>query len=68
MVDDLKTDAVLAMRETGFNPAAIVETSPGNFQAWMKHPERLSKEVSTAPWRRSSAVITAQPTGGTLDA
>jgi aromatic ring-cleaving dioxygenase len=48
MVDDLTADAVSAMKETGFNPAVIVETSPDNFQAWLKHPERLSREVSTA--------------------
>ena len=41
MVDDLTTDAVSAMKEAGFNPAVIVETSPGNYQAWLKHPERL---------------------------
>lgn len=51
MVDDLTTDAVLAMKEAGFNPAVIVETSPGNFQAWLKHCERISKEVSTAAAR-----------------
>jgi len=51
MVDDLTADAVSAMQETGFNPAVIVETSPGNFQAWLKHPERLSREVSTAAAR-----------------
>ncbi len=51
MVDDLTRNGVLAMKETGFNPAAIVETSPGNFQAWLKHPERLSKELSTAAAR-----------------
>jgi hypothetical protein len=51
MVDDLTTDAVSAMKETGFDPAVIVETSPGNYQAWLKHPERLSKEVSTAAAR-----------------
>ena len=39
------------MKESGFNPAVIVETSPGNFQAWLKHPERLSKEVGTAAAR-----------------
>src|ERR1035438_911770 len=44
MVDDLTTDAVSAMKEAGFNPSVIVETSPGNFQAWLKHPERISKE------------------------
>jgi hypothetical protein len=48
MVDDLTADAVSVMKEAGFNPAVIVETSPGNFQAWLKHPERLSKELSTA--------------------
>jgi hypothetical protein len=48
LVDDLTNDAVLTMSEVGFHPALIVETSPGNFQAWLKHPERLTKEVGTA--------------------
>jgi hypothetical protein len=51
MVDDLTKDAVSAMKETGFNPAVIVETSPGNYQAWLKHTEQLGKEVSTATAR-----------------
>jgi hypothetical protein len=51
MVDDLTTDAVLAMKQAGFNPAVIAETSPGNYQAWLKHPEQLSKELSTAAAR-----------------
>ena len=51
MVDDLTAEAISAMKQTGFNPAAIVETSLGNFQAWLKHPERLSKELSTAAAR-----------------
>ncbi len=51
MVDDLTTDAVSAMKQAGFNPAVIVETSLGNYQAWLKHPELLSKEVSTAAAR-----------------
>jgi len=48
MVDDLTAESISAMKQAGFNPAAAVETSLGNFQAWMKHPERLSKELSTA--------------------
>jgi hypothetical protein len=48
LVDDLRKDAVLTMREAGFDPAVVVETSSGNFQAWLKHPERLTKEVGTA--------------------
>lgn len=51
LVDDLTKDALLSMKETGFNPALIVETSPGNYQAWLRHAEELSKEVSTAAAR-----------------
>lgn len=51
MVDDLTKDSVLAMKEAGFKPAVIVETSPGNYQAWLKQHERLSKELSTAAAR-----------------
>jgi hypothetical protein len=51
LVDDLTGRAVLAMKERGFNPAIIVETSPGNFQAWVKHPEALSRREGTATAR-----------------
>ena len=51
LIDDLTKDAVLGMKEADFNPALVVETSPGNYQAWVKHPERLSKEISTAAAR-----------------
>jgi len=52
LVDDLTRDAVVSMKRAGFAPAAVVETSPGNFQAWVKHPEPLSKELGTAAARR----------------
>lgn len=48
LVDDLSADAVGQMEKTGFAPALVVQTSPANFQAWLKHPEPLSKELSTA--------------------
>src|SRR5262245_8405834 len=48
LVDDLKADAIAEMTRSGFNPAVVTETSPGNFQAWLKHPEQLSKELGTA--------------------
>ena len=54
LVDDLSRDAVLAMKRRGFAPAAVVETSPGNFQAWLKQPEPLSKELGTAVARALS--------------
>ena len=37
LVDDLGADAIAAMRESGFQPALVVETSPHNFQAWLNH-------------------------------
>jgi hypothetical protein len=51
MVDDLTQQAVSTMKQAGFTPALVVETSPGNYQAWLKHPERLGREVSTASAR-----------------
>jgi hypothetical protein len=51
LIDDLKADAVERMKREGYQPALVVETSPGNFQAWLKHPERLPKDVGTATAR-----------------
>lgn len=51
LIDDLTAQAVAEMRNTGFEPAAIVETSSNNFQAWLKHPEPLDRETSTAAAR-----------------
>ena len=52
LVDDLTADAVKRMKVTGFTPAAVVETSPGNFQAWLKHPRQLPRELSTMAARK----------------
>jgi hypothetical protein len=51
LVDDLTEASVQRMKTTGFAPALVVETSPGNFQAWLKHSRPLSREVSTAAAR-----------------
>ena len=51
LVDDLSENRILAMKQAGFDPAIVAETSEGNYQAWLKHPERLDKEVSTAAAR-----------------
>ena len=47
LVDDLTAESVRRMKATGFAPAAVVETSPGNFQAWLRHPRQLPRELST---------------------
>ena len=52
LIDDLNAEAVAAMKQAGFAPAAVIETSPGNYQAWVKHSARLSKELGTAAARK----------------
>lgn len=48
LIDDLSAESVQRMKAAGFVPALVVQTSPGNFQAWIKHPAPLPKELSTA--------------------
>ena len=55
LVDDLTADAIRRMKSVGFHPAVVVETSPGNFQAWLKHPRPLPRELSTAAARSLAA-------------
>src|SRR5271168_2883372 len=47
LVDDLKAAAIVEMKAQGFEPALVVETSPGNFQAWLKHGQVLDEATST---------------------
>ena len=35
------------MISEGFEPCAVIETSPGNFQAWLKHTRVLPKALGT---------------------
>src|SRR5262249_13418738 len=51
LVDDLTLGALERMRASGFTPALIVETSPGNFQAWLNHGRVLSRNLSSAAAR-----------------
>jgi len=47
LVDDLTAAALARMKAEGFEPAAVVETSPGNFQAWLQHGQVLDEATST---------------------
>jgi hypothetical protein len=51
LIDDLEAADIQNMKASGFTPALVVQTSPDNFQAWVKHPEVLDKENSTAAAR-----------------
>ncbi|MGO9057664.1 MAG: DNA-primase RepB domain-containing protein [Candidatus Binataceae bacterium] len=47
LVDDLKAAAIAGMKAQGFEPALVVETSPDNFQAWLRHGQVLDEASST---------------------
>lgn len=51
LVDDLTATSIKRLKDDGFSPAIIVETSPGNFQAWLNHGRILPKAESTAAAR-----------------
>lgn len=63
LVDDLSAGSIERMKTSGFQPAAVVETSPGNFQAWLNHGLPLSKGLGTVVARSL-----AQDFGGDLKA
>ena len=68
VLDDLNSDSVAQLPIDGYEPCAVVETSLGNFQAWLKHDDvypsplstfvaqtlanRYSADPSAADWRR----------------
>lgn len=37
LIDDLNAESVDRMMDHGFQPAVVIETSPGNFQVWLNH-------------------------------
>ena len=68
VLDDLNSDSVARLAVDGLEPCAVVETSLGNFQAWLKHDDvypatlstfvaqtlakRYQADPSAADWRR----------------
>jgi len=49
LIDDVPAVTVERMRAEGYTPAVVVETSPTNFQAWVRVSDTpLSKEEGTA--------------------
>jgi hypothetical protein len=45
--DDLSEISLAKLTADGFTPCAVVETSAGNFQAWLKNPAALPKLLGT---------------------
>jgi hypothetical protein len=47
LLDDLDSQSLAKLVSDGLKPAAVIETSPGNFHAWLRHPARLDPAVNT---------------------
>jgi hypothetical protein len=47
VLDDLSLEVIVRMKEEGFEPAVVVETSPSNFQAWLNHGQVIDALTST---------------------
>jgi hypothetical protein len=47
ILDDLTAKSVERLSADGYEPCAVVETSTGNFQAWLKHAEVYPAALST---------------------
>lgn len=61
VLDDLSDAALARLAPDGFGPCAVVETSPGNFQAWLRHPEVLPKLLGTLAAQTLAARYGADP-------
>jgi hypothetical protein len=63
LVDDLTADKISSMAKDGFPSAATIETSPGNYQAWVK----LSDKTLSAEVRERAAKGLAKHYGGDMN-
>jgi hypothetical protein len=60
-LDDLNETSLARLSTDGFTPCAVVETSAGNFQAWLKHPRVFPKLLSTFTVQTLAARYDADP-------
>ena len=60
-LDDLSESSLAKLAADGFTPCAVVETSAGNFQAWLKHPQVLPKLLGTYAAQTLAARYDADP-------
>ena len=63
LVDDVTADKISSMAKDGFTSAATIETSPGNYQVWVK----LSDKPLSAKVRRIAAQGLAKHYGGDMN-
>jgi hypothetical protein len=61
VLDDLSVISLAKLSADGFTPCAVVETSAGNFQAWLKHPAVFPKLIGTFAAQTLAARYNADP-------
>lgn len=61
LMDDLSAKKIEQLRQDGFTPAAVIETSPNNYQLWLKHDRVLPTDVSTRVSRELAARYESDP-------
>jgi hypothetical protein len=60
-LDDLSETSLAKLAADGLTPCAVVETSFGNFQAWLRHPDILPKLLGTLAAQTLAARYDADP-------
>ena len=60
-LDDLSGISLAKLTSDGFTPCTVVETSAGNFQAWLKHPAVFPKLLGTFAAQTLAARYDADP-------
>src|SRR6202171_25934 len=61
LIDDASEQGIELMKSEGFAPAVVLESSPGNFQAWLHHGQILPKPLSTFAARLLSSRFGGDP-------
>jgi len=61
VLDDLDEASLARLSADGFNPCAVVETSSGNFQAWLRHVTVFPKLLGTFAAQTLAARYGADP-------
>ena len=61
LLDDLTPAILVRLAAEGYRPAAVVETSSGSFQAWLRHAQPLSKELGTLAAKTLAEQFGADP-------
>lgn len=59
--DDLTPASLAQLTGQGYSPAAVVETSPSSFQAWLRHLQPLSKELGSLAAKTLALQFGADP-------